>query len=384
MQPPTETHSPRKWHIISLQLLIVILAFTAGFFAHRTFTRFRGEYALLQQARQIVVDNTILDLPSDTEMEYGMIRGMMSSLDDSYSVFVPPANTEVQSDTLTGTFGGIGARLERDADLQWRLYPLPDSPALAAGLEDGDIIRQVDNLVVTAETTETGLLAAVHGPVGEPLDLTVQREDQQFTFTIIRDSVPIPSVDWNLVPDAPSVGLLHIFRIADTTSDEITKGIQDLQSQGASAFILDLRNNGGGLVDAGVDIAGLFLTEGEVIHRQYRGEEVAVLTVDDPGPFIDLPLVVLVNGNTASSAEIVTAALAARGRATIIGAPTFGKTTIQYVFDLADGSSIHITSGRWWVPGMSFPLQPDVAVGNDPTGTLAVNAALEVLQSEQP
>ncbi len=331
-----------------------------------------------------MVDNTILDLPSDTEMEYGMIQGMMSSLNDPYSVFVPPAAHEIETDTLTGTFGGIGARLERDADLQWRVYPLPDSPALAAGLQDGDIILQVDDLVVTTDTTDVDLLAAVRGPVGETVELLIQRGDQQLTFTIERQSVPVPSVVWNLVPDVSTVGLLHVYLIAETSADEVANAIFDLQSQGATAFILDLRDNGGGLVDAGVEIASLFLSNGEVIHRQYKGEDVEILKVESPGPFTDLPLVVLVNGNTASSAEIVTGALVAQGRADVVGAPTYGKTTIQYVFELADGSSIHITSGRWWVPGVNFPLQPDVIVGDDPTGTLAVNAAVEILQSGQP
>jgi carboxyl-terminal processing protease len=384
MQTQPKSNSPRNWQIIFLQIVIVTLAFAVGFFAHRYITRYRGDFALLQQAQNIVVDNTILDLPSETDMEYGMIQGMMGSLNDPYSIFVPPAAHEVETDTLTGTFGGIGARLERDIALNWRVYPLRDSPALAAGIKDGDILLQVNELLVTKDNTDIDLLAAIHGPVGEPVDLLVQRGDKQLSFTILRETVPAPSVAWNLVPEAPTIGLLHVFRIAETTAQEITDGINDLQIQGAAAFILDLRDNGGGLVDAGVDIASLFLTDGEIIHRQFRDEDVEILTVDERGPFADLPLVLLINGNTASSAEIVTGALTAQGRAPIVGAPTYGKTTIQYVFDLEDGSSIHVTSGRWWVPGVVFPLQPDVLISDDPTGTATVNAALEILYSSQP
>lgn len=379
MENPNTPSPSRKWLLAALQGLIVVLAMAVGFFGHRFLTRYQGDLGLLQQARDIVLNNTILEVPKDPALEYGMIRGMLAALNDPYTTFVEPAAHEVETGQLTGSFGGVGARLERDTDLNWRLYPLPDSPALTAGLLDGDLLRQVDDLPITPETDDVTLLAAIRGPVGETVTLTVQRETATLAFTVERQFVPVPSVTWNVLPENTAVGILHINRIAESTAGELQTGITDLQAQGATAFILDLRDNGGGLVEAGVDIARLFLAEGDVLHQQFKGEAEQVYKVKTPGVYSDLPLVVLVNSNTASSAEIVAGALVAQDRAVLIGAPTYGKNTIQYVFDLEDGSSVHVTSGRWWIPGVNFPLQPDVSVTEDPNGTVIIQTAIEQL-----
>jgi carboxyl-terminal processing protease len=385
MENQTQIDRRRKNLFILSQILIVILAIAVGYLGRNLILRTQDDLALLHQAQEIVIDNALVDTsPSDTEMEYGMIQGMLTSFGDPYTVFVPPAAHEVETNSLAGSFGGVGMRLERDSESNWRVYPLPDSPALAAGIQNGDILTGVDDLLISPETNEVDLLAAVRGPVGESVTLTLQRNETEITVDVKRESVPIPSVVWNLVPEAPEVGLIHVYLIAETTADEIANGIADLQEQGAAGFILDLRNNGGGLVNAGVDIARLFLSEGDVLHEHFKGERETVFEVKQPGPFTDLPLVVLVNGNTASSAEIVAGALAAQDCAPLIGAPTFGKTTVQYIFDLQDGSSIHVTSGRWWIPGESFPLQPDVTVGDDPEGTAAVGAAVDWFNTDTP
>jgi carboxyl-terminal processing protease len=376
--PPTSRKSP----LIALQVLIVILSISIGFFGYHFIARYQGDLGLLQQARDIVLDNTILDVPDDPTLEYGMIRGMLAALNDPYTYFVEPAAHEVESNTLSGSFGGIGARLERDTELNWRLYPLPNSPAIEAGLQDGDIINAIDDLVITTETDDITLLAAVRGQVGEKVEITVLRGEKTHTVTIKREAVPIPSVTWNLLPEAATIGILHVNRIAETTAEEIQTGITDLQDQGAEAFILDLRDNGGGLVDSAVEIARLFLNEGDVLHEQFKGKAEKVYEVDSPGPYADLPLVLLINGNTASSAEILAGALAAQNRALMIGAPSYGKTTIQYIFDLEDGSSVHVTSGHWWVPGVDFPLQPDIAVLDYQNETEAIRIAVDWFTSE--
>lgn len=370
-----------KLTFILLQIVIVLLAVAVGFFSHRFIAQYRGELGLLRQAREILLNNTILELPPEPNLEYGMIRGMLEAVGDPYTYFVEPAVHEIQSDQLTGSFGGVGVRLERDTDSNWRLYPLPDSPAMAAGVADGDLLLQVENLEITSDLEETTILAAIRGEKGRPVSLTVLRDGQILHFTIKRQSVPLPSVTWNLVPEAPDIGLVQIHTIASTTAEEIEDALNALQEAGATAFILDFRNNGGGLVEAGIDIAELFLEKGILLERQFKGQDVETFTVEEPGPFPGIPLVVLVNGRTASSAEIITGALQVHGRALLIGSPTFGKTTIQYVFDLQDGSSLHVTSGAWWIPGQTFPLAPDISVGEDPTGVESLQAGIEALST---
>jgi len=382
MEKQTNSKSIRKWLFIFLQIVIVFLSIAVGYFGHHFILRYRGEWNLLRQAHDILLDNTILAVPEDPALEYGMIEGMLAALEDPYTYFVEPAAHEVQSDQFAGSFGGIGARLARDTEMNWRLYPLPDSSALAAGIKDGDMLIAVDQLAVTSETDETTLLAALRGPVDEEVTLIIQRNGGERTFTIQRQEVALPSVTWNALPEAPHIGMLQINRIADSTAEEIQNGLTDLTAQDVEAVILDLRNNGGGLVDAAVDIARLFLDDGEILHQQFKDQDEQIFRVEEPGLYTNLPLVVLVNGNTASSAEIVAGVLKGHQRAEIIGAPTYGKTTIQYIFDLLDDSSIHVTSGEWWISGVNFPLQPDIMISEDPTGIHALKAAIEVLENQ--
>ncbi|HAF48404.1 MAG TPA: hypothetical protein DCL08_04075 [Anaerolineaceae bacterium] len=372
----------KQWLFMGLQVMIVLLAMAIGYFGHRYILQAQEDLGILKQARSIIKENAIFELPSDEKLQHGMVRGMLESLNDPYTFFVEPAAHEIQTDELAGSFGGIGVRLERDTELNWRLFPFPDSPALQAGVQDGDILIEVDNLTITTSTNDITLLAALRGPIGEQVQISVRRGSQTLNFDIERQDFPLPTVSWNLLPEAADVGLLKVNRIAETTADEMREAIKDLQDRGAKYLILDLRDNGGGLVEAGVDMVRLFLNDGEVLYQQFKDQEVEIFEVRKEGEFSHIPLVLLVNGNTASSAEIVAGALEKHERAPIIGVPTYGKTSIQYIFDLQDGSSIHVTSGRWWIPGVSFPLAPDYPVTEDPSGITAFQKAVEILRDE--
>lgn len=376
------TDKTKQWLYVGLQVMIIILAAAIGYFSHNFITLRQGEYDLVNEAKQLIQENAIVEIPSEDKLQHGMIRGLLGTLNDPYTYFVEPAAHEIQTDQLTGSFGGIGVRLERDLELNWRLFPFPDSPALEAGIEDGDILVGVDDLEITAETNDIDLIAAVRGPVGQEVNISVLRGTEIINFQIAREDVPLPTVSWNLLPEVEGIGLVKVNRISETTADEVENAIQALMGQDATSFILDLRNNGGGLVEAGVEIVNLFLEEGEILRQQFNQDKEETFTVTEPGPLTDISMVVLVNANTASSAEIVAGALKKHNRAPIIGSPTFGKTSIQYIFDLKDGSSIHITSGKWWITGVTFPLQPDHAVEEDTSGIAALKKAVEVLQQE--
>jgi len=368
------------WLMILFQFVIVFLSIAIGYFGRGMFDRYRGDLPLLNEAKEILIQNTILEIPDNPALEYGMIRGMLAVMEDPYTHFIEPAVHEIRTNELAGRFGGVGVRLERDTEANWRLYPLPDSPALAAGVQDGDLLKAVDDLEITSETEELDLVSAIRGPEGETVNLTIQRENEQITLTIARQWVPLPSITWHLLPETPQIGVIRVHRIADTTADEIEEGVEDLLEQGIEALIVDLRDNGGGLVEAGVRIARLFLGSGEVMSQSFKGEAVNTFGVEQPGPFVDLPLVLLINNHTASSAEIVAGALSTHQRADLIGTATHGKTSIQYIFELQDGSSVNITSGRWWVPGVDFPLVPDFEVSDDLNGVVLMQTAINVLE----
>jgi len=380
----------RKEIILSavLTVLSLAIAFAAGFFTHQFLYPRELELPLLSQARTIIENHAYYPIPEDPALEYGMIHGMVSALDDPYASFVEPIQHELESDNFAGEFGGIGAEVSLDENNQVVLFPFPDSPAREAGIEDGDIVRGVDGVEVTPDTGIDGVVAMVRGPVGERVKITVFRpsEETEYTFTIKRASYTLPSVAYRPLDQYPQIGLIDVNLIASSTANEISTAVNELQSQGVEYFILDLQGNGGGLLNAGIDIAGLFLKDGEVMTQQYEGQDPEVFNVKQPGPFSELPLAVLIDHGSASASEIIAGALQAHQRALLIGSPSYGKNTIQLVFTLEDNSSIHVTSAVWWPPGgsadMDFQLIPDIAVdpenaGYDQVIQLAVDYFLE-------
>lgn len=361
----------RKETIIISALMIasVVMAFLAGFFLNELYAKPDAELPVLEQAYRILIEHAYDPVPNDPALEYGMIRGMVAAYADPYTGFFEPAQAELQTQDLQGVYGGIGVSLERNAAGQFLLYPFPEGPAAAAGVLDADVLTAVDGLPVEAETPVDQIIAAIRGPEGSDVLITVSRPpaEEVFTFEIERVPVPLPSVTWKLAPDTPQIGLIEVNLIAENTPAEIRKAAEDLAAQGADRFVLDLRDNGGGLLTTGIECARLFLENGMIIRQQYRGQDVVTYEVEGPGPLAELPLVVWVNQNTASAAEICAGALQMNERAPLIGTHTFGKNTIQLVFDLQDGSSIHVTAAKWWFPDLVFPndgigLLPDVNV----------------------
>jgi carboxyl-terminal processing protease len=381
---------------VVFQLLLIAVAFMGGFLFHEwqysdqsvlsEVPFFKKEFALLSEAHHLLQENAFLPLPDAKKLEYGMVRGMLQAYDEPFTVFVEPPQHELQTNQLQGKFGGIGVRIERDAENYVYLYPLPNSTALEAGVQEADRLLRVEDLEIMPETTNDEVQAAIRGPIGRKVEIAVGRlpDYAPIELRIERAEVALPSVTWNLAPNVPQVGLLQVHVIASTTPDEITKAIADLQQRGASRFVIDVRNNGGGLVEAGVDTARLFLAEGTVIEQQYRGQDVKVFEVEEPGPFANLPVVLLVNRGTASAAEIFAGALQGQNRAPLVGTRTYGKDSIQLVFNLSDGSSLHVTAAQWWVPGLSPEigengLQPDVPVDENADANTGLQKAIETI-----
>ncbi len=356
----------------SLATLLACLLLASGFIAGYLVHELQGEtqnFSILQEAYNILIQHGLNDPPAAPALEYGMIRGMLQAYNDPHTVFIEPIQHELDKNALEGRFGGIGIQLGRDADGYWVLFPIPDSPAIQAGIQEGDRLLAVEEKPIAPETSAEFLQSAIRGPEGTWVNLTIGRPPNYLPqeLKIKRAEIPLPSVTWHLEPSEPRLGVIDINLIAATTAEEIQKAVQDLQERGATHFALDLRNNPGGLLTAGVDIASLFLTEGIVIQQQYRGREAETYRVETPGPLVDIPLAVLIDHGSASAAEIAAGALQSHQRALLIGTPSFGKDSIQLVFELSDASSLHVTAARWWVPGLEPPLggtglQPDILV----------------------
>ncbi len=379
----------RTSYSIILPIVFTCLGFGLGYLVHAQWGTSFASFPILVQAYDILKNHGIKDLPSSTPLEYGMIRGMVDAYGDPYTIFVEPVQHELETDTLQGSFGGIGVQLGRDEEGYIVLYPIHGSPAEAAGLIDGDRLLSVGDLLLTPETDLEVVQAELRGLVSDPVNVSIGRAPDFIPreIKITRSEFPLPSVTWHLDVDEPRMGVIDINVFAASTPNEIQGAVDDLESRGATSYVLDLRDNFGGLLTAGVDVARLFLQEGVVIEQQYRGQNSETFRITQPGALADLPLVILINQHTASAAEIVAGSLKNHQRAKLIGVPTLGKDTIQLVFDLRDESSIHVTAARWWVPGLDPPvgqngIQPDIFIETNIEESLpdpAIRSAKQIL-----
>jgi carboxyl-terminal processing protease len=342
----------RSFFITLAVVFCLTLGFLAGYLIHDRLPVSPASFSTLQQAYDILTTKGLRDPPPAPAREYGV-------------------------------------RLTKDPTGYFILFPIQNSPASRAGVLEGDRLLKVDTLEIHAEETTDVVEAALRGPVGQTVQLTVGHSPQYLPveLQIKREDFPLPSVTWHRDPAEPRLGVVEVNIIAATTPAEVTHAIEDLQGRGVLAIALDLRNNYGGLLTAGIDTARLFLTDGTIIQQKYRGQSIETYKVDRPGPFNAIPMVILVNQNTASAAEIIAGALKVHQRAKLIGTRTYGKDTIQLVYDLKAGASLHVTAANWWIPGLEPPLggtglQPDIpleAAEANTTPDPFIQAAIQAL-----
>jgi carboxyl-terminal processing protease len=345
-----------------------------------------GHAPLLDEAWDIADSQFYGQLPTDQVRTYGAVRGMMEAFKDPYTAFFEPPQTELQSQQLSGKFGGIGASVRRENDGRIVLSPFPDRPAAQAGVKEGDVLIKIDDTPITPEMKFDEVTSLLRGEVGTRVKIEIDRIGQKLAFDITRAEISMPSVTWRMLSQAPDVGYVKLNIFAQTSKDELIKAVDDLKNQGAKKLIFDLRDNGGGLLDASIDIASQFV-DGKIVTEQRRGSGPRDFTAEADGAARDLPLVVLINGSTASASEIVAGAIQDKGRGVLVGVKTYGKGSVQNVIPLSDGSSLHVTVAEWLTPSgrqlTGQGLQPDVLVelsgedaanGRDPQLDRAITA----------
>lgn len=329
-----------------------------------------GAFSLLWTVRDLLSSRFVGEAPSAQAQVYGAARGLAESYADPYTRFIEPAPRTLERDELRGHFGGIGATLGRNQAGEMAVTVMRDRPAARAGIQDGDVLLAVDEKEVTADMTVTDVVTLIRGDVGTAVTLRLLRpgEAQPYTVTIIRERIETPSVEWRVLDEAQKIGYVRVSLFGERTADELRTGLDELAAAGVTRLALDLRGNGGGLVDAAVNVTSLFLREGQVLREIKRGGQerfYPVKTTRSPAHTWDL--VVLVDGGTASASEIVAGALRDQKRAILIGEKTFGKGSVQEVHELPDGSSVHVTVARWLTPNRQQidgdGLTPDVEVG---------------------
>ena len=288
----------------------------------------------------------------DQQLVWGAIDGLTQAVGDTgHTDFMTPEEREQRRQSLSGSYVGIGVRIDpTEAGLPRIVGVFEGSPAEGADLQVGDVIIAVDGTPTAGKTIDE-VATLVRGEAGTTVSVTVQAEGTgpERTIDIVRADVPIDPVSWTMVPGT-TTALIRLDQFSNGAADEVVQTLKDARAAGAERVVLDLRGNPGGYVNEAVGVASQFLTSGVVYReRNAQGGE-TVHDVSPGGVATDLPLVVLVDGNTASSAEIVSGALQDAGRATIIGQTTYGTGTVLGEFELSDGSALRVGTVEWLTP----------------------------------
>ena len=327
----------------------------------------RKSLALYAEALDTVRNNYVDQKEIDPKKEtYGAIEGMLDSLgDDGHTRFLTPEERKQNDRSLSGTYVGIGVQLEEESGEVVVAVPIDGSPAEEAGISSDDVLLAVDGKSVRGDEVSE-VVEKVKGPEGTSVELTVRHEGERRTYDLQRAEIKSPVASWTLIPGT-DVGLVLLSSFSDDSAQELQNAFEEAEAAGARRFILDLRNNPGGRLDQAVEMAGLFLEPESVVYirKDASGEREEITVEGDPGS-MDAPLAVLVDGGTASSAEILAGALRDNDRAPVVGETTFGTGTVLSEFVLRDGSSILLGVAEWLTPNGDFirntGITPDVRV----------------------
>lgn len=331
---------------------------------------------------------------NDRDMSYGAISGMVGALGDPYTVFLPPKDNKSSTEDLAGEFGGVGISLGyKDKTLAVQ-SPLTGTPADKAGIKAGDLILKITDKAknIDKDTTDMSLSEAVdliRGKVGTEVTLKMFRDGDKETKDVVltRDNIVVPNLQltWK-EQNGKKAAWVQLNKFTDTLYTEWPAMVSKIKNEKHDGIVLDLRNNPGGFLQASVMIASDFLNDGIVVSQESANGQKQVYNVDPSRrQLVNDKLVVLVNGGSASAAEILAGALKDHNRAKLVGENTFGKGTVQQPIDFSDGSGLHVTIARWLLPSgkniHKVGVAPDVEIKADPNNKddVQLNKAMEVL-----
>jgi len=342
----------RKILVVSTIALVALA--TGGWLLQREAAPVGSVY---QQARLFEdvlahVADFYVDSVDERQLYQMAIDGMLDQLHDPYSVFLKRDDFRSLTEATTGNYGGLGIQIDVRDGWITVVAPLPDTPAERAGIQSGDQIVTLDGRSTEGWKNDQAV-KELRGRPGTAVELKVRRAgvEQPLTFKVTRATIHIRSVQVSMMLD-DKVGYVGLSPVSETSADELTRAVGDLVKQGMKSLILDLRANPGGLLDQGVAVSELFLDPGqEVVATRGRAPN-STKTFRDarPQPWPRLPVVVLVNGGTASAAEIITGALQDHDRAVVVGTPTFGKGLVQSLWQLTPETALKLTTARWYTP----------------------------------
>jgi carboxyl-terminal processing protease len=369
-----------KSHALIIVLSISISLFTmpqAFVFAENTTTATNAEASNTEvRDQEMALFGEVLDYLDQyniqgverEEFVENALRGMVYTLEDPYSDYFTKEDLQAFQDGISQSYTGIGVTLRFRNNKLYVTDVLTGSPAKSAGIKKGDIITKVDGQPVTSK--EDTLL--IQGKENSSVVLVILRQGRPMTFTINRASFFLPSVRGQMLPST-KVGYISIASFSEQADEQFSKQLQALQKEGMTSLVLDLRNNLGGYVDAANNIAKKFIKNGILMYTSDKSNELSPVKISG-GTNIGMPVVVLVNEQTASASEILAGALHDNGVAVTLGSQTYGKAQIQNIFSLSNGSALKMTVQRYYTPAKvdfnHIGLTPDIIIDNNATAQL--------------
>ena len=336
----------------------------------------------LAEINEYIEDNFIFDIDAETLAD-SLISGYIEGLGDDYSVYYTAEEMDDVNESISGTYYGIGVTVMQDTDGTITVISVfSGSPAEEAGILAEDVIIGVDDMDVT-EMDLNQVVAYIKGEEGTTVEITVSRDGESITMTVERREVEVDTVSYEMLEDG--IGYLELTEFDDVSLDQMLEALEALEAQGMTGLILDLRDNPGGLLTSVLDIANLFLDGGNILYMEDKQGNRTDYDADD-GVTYEGSLVVLVNGNSASAAEVLAGALKDHEVATLVGTTTFGKGIVQTYFTLSDGSAVKLTTAHYFTPsgtdihGVGITPHIEVEADEDSETDVQLEAAIETLK----
>jgi len=368
----SEWNRLKSLKIISLVFLVFVLGVTMGLGRfHKVSALSNPIYEDLKVFTDVLglLQKEYVEDTKSKDLVYGAIKGMLETL-DPHSAFLPPNMYKEMQDETKGRFEGLGIEITVKEGILTVVSPIEDTPAFRAGIQAGDQILRIDG-EPTKNLTLMENVKRMRGPKGSKVTITIMREGfpKPRDFTLTRDVIPVRSVRYEVLEK--HYGYVRLFQFQDKTDSDLQKAIKAIEDEtkgGLKGLILDLRNNPGGLLDQAVKVSDRFIESGLIVSIEGRREEHKVKFNAHPQEdnLTRYPLVVLINGGSASASEIVAGAVQDHGRGIIVGTQSFGKGSVQTIFPMKDGSGLRLTTARYYTPsGRSIQAKgiiPDIIV----------------------
>lgn len=304
---------------------------------------------LFQQVWRIAQTEYVKQPVSDQDLFYGSLRGIVSALKDPYSIFLDPTMASSFKQEINGSFEGIGIEIGVKKNQLTVIAPLPGTPADKAGLKAGDQIIGINHLDTTNMAVDYAS-TLIRGKRGTKVKLTIMRQGwpQPKDIEIVRAKIVVKTVQWEMKDN--DIVYLKISHFDSTTAKDLATAVKEIMTHNPQKMILDLRNNPGGYLDTAVDMAGYWLPNQTVVMSKDAQKQTQIFTSSKYGQLANVKLIVLINGGSASAAEILAGALQDYQKGTLVGETTFGKGSVQDLIDLPGGSSIKVTIAYWYTP----------------------------------